>query len=227
MHAVDNVLFIENHFNKAVSTGQILRFGKTGKLTFICNVFDSGVLAIHDAREIYAFNNVFRQNLLRLDGKGSQYYGTRKIVFRNNAVIDSGVWVTKGKSSNWKDLESIEADHNYYYVDDAAKRGPWACAQSAEWNLLESYSRLKDKFPEESRRDSAWLLSAAEKEKDKWGFALSPTSIDGITRKMAPGDLFVDPEKGDFRLKDGCPLIGAGVDVGQPFKGKSPNIGAF
>jgi len=227
MHAADNVLFIENRFNKAVSTGQILQFGKSGKLTFIRNFFDSGVLAIHDAREIHAFNNVFRENLFRFDGRASQHYGARKIVFRNNVVIHSGVWVTRRTSGNWKDLESIESDHNYYYVDDQAKRGPWSCARSAEWNVLESYSRLKDKFPEDKRCDSAWLRDAAANEKDKWGFALSPTSIDGITRKMSPADLFVDPEKGDFHLKAGCPLIDAGIDVGQPLKGKAPDIGMF
>lgn len=229
MHAADNVLFIENRFNKAESTGQILQFGKSGKLTFTGNSFDSGVLAIHDARELHVLNNVFRENLFRLDGRASEHYGAHKIVFRNNVVIDSGVWVTRRSSSNWKDLESIEADHNYYYVDDQAepRRGPWSCARSAEWQVLESYSRLKDTFPQDKRRDSLWLRDAARNEQDKWGFALSPTSIDGMSRKMSPADLFVNPEEGDFHLKAGSPLIDAGVDVGQPLKGKAPDIGAY
>jgi hypothetical protein len=39
--------------------------------------------------------------------------------------------------------------------------------------------------------------------------------------------LFVDPKKGDFRLKADSPCLGKGVDVGLAFKGKAPAIGAF
>jgi hypothetical protein len=39
--------------------------------------------------------------------------------------------------------------------------------------------------------------------------------------------LFVDPKKGDFRLKDGSPCLGKGADVGLPFRGKAPALGAF
>ncbi len=39
--------------------------------------------------------------------------------------------------------------------------------------------------------------------------------------------LFVNPKKGDFRLKEGSPCRGQGVDVGLPFKERKPNLGAF
>jgi hypothetical protein len=39
--------------------------------------------------------------------------------------------------------------------------------------------------------------------------------------------LFVDAKKGDFRLKERSPCRGRGVDVGLPFKGKAPDLGAF
>ena len=38
---------------------------------------------------------------------------------------------------------------------------------------------------------------------------------------------FIDAEKGDYRLALGSPLIDAGVNVGLPFSGKAPDIGAF
>ncbi len=44
-------------------------------------------------------------------------------------------------------------------------------------------------------------------------------------RELAPG--FIDPENGDFSLEPGSPLVGAGVDVGLPFKGDAPDIGAM
>ncbi len=39
--------------------------------------------------------------------------------------------------------------------------------------------------------------------------------------------LFVDPDNGDFRLQAGSPAVDMGVDVGFPFNGNAPDIGAF
>ncbi len=39
--------------------------------------------------------------------------------------------------------------------------------------------------------------------------------------------LFVDPKKGDFRLQAESPCLEKGADVGMPFAGKAPNLGAF
>jgi hypothetical protein len=38
---------------------------------------------------------------------------------------------------------------------------------------------------------------------------------------------FIDPTAGDYRLQAGSALIDAGKDVGLPFKGKAPDIGAI
>ena len=92
---------------------------------------------------------------------------------------------------------------------------------------MESYDRLKEKLPEGTRTDGAWLQKAVGQKNDTYGFALSPASIDGNAAKLPAEALFVNPEKHDFHLKEGCPLIDAGIDVGQPFKGKAPDIGMF
>ncbi len=38
---------------------------------------------------------------------------------------------------------------------------------------------------------------------------------------------FTAPENGDFSLKPGSPLIGSGIDVGLPYQGEAPSIGAW
>ena len=44
---------------------------------------------------------------------------------------------------------------------------------------------------------------------------------------MLADPLFVDPKKGDFRLKEDSPCRDKGVDVGLPFQGESTDLGAF
>jgi len=39
--------------------------------------------------------------------------------------------------------------------------------------------------------------------------------------------LFRDPSSGDYRLRDGSPCIDAGLDIGDPYNGQAPDIGAF
>ena len=47
------------------------------------------------------------------------------------------------------------------------------------------------------------------------------------SNEMTANPLFVDSKKGDYRLREKSPCLGAGTDVGLPFDGKKPNLGAF
>jgi hypothetical protein len=39
--------------------------------------------------------------------------------------------------------------------------------------------------------------------------------------------LFMDAKKRDYRLREKSPSLGAGTDVGLPYKGTKPNLGAY
>jgi parallel beta-helix repeat protein len=57
-----------------------------------------------------------------------------------------------------------------------------------------------------------------------------PESIGSGANDDAPifGDpLFINPSTGDFHLQAGSPAIDAGVDVGLPYVGAAPDLGAF
>lgn len=217
----DNVTFIENRIHNRETNASLLWAEGSGKVTFIRNSFENSYLGVNSPHETYFYNNVFREMLVRLNSGGRP---TSKIEFRNNVVFNSGVWIPS--DITLKALKSIESDHNFYYIDEEAKKGPFGSARASDWIFLESYTRLRDKFPEDKRGDRVWLVKASQ-DKAKWGFAFDNTSIDGFAKKLAPADIFADSAKGDFHLKAGSPLIDAGVDVGQPFHGKAPDIGMF
>ena len=48
-----------------------------------------------------------------------------------------------------------------------------------------------------------------------------------LTDTLSVDPLFVDPQAGDLRLQTGSPLIDAGIDIGFPYLGSAPDIGAY
>ena len=51
--------------------------------------------------------------------------------------------------------------------------------------------------------------------------------ISGLQTPMSVDPLFTDRPNGDYTLASGSPLIDAGLDVGLPFVGDAPDIGAY
>ncbi len=48
-----------------------------------------------------------------------------------------------------------------------------------------------------------------------------------IENNLAANPLFVEPENGDFHLQAGSPAIDAGINVGLPYSGNAPDMGAY
>ncbi len=59
-----------------------------------------------------------------------------------------------------------------------------------------------------------------------WSVYLADTGYD-INSPVPDDPLFVDSDNGDFSLQAGSPAIDAGTDLGYPFQGIAPDIGAF
>ena len=57
-----------------------------------------------------------------------------------------------------------------------------------------------------------------------------PSSVGSGVKDDMPifaNPLFVNPNSGDFSLQKGSPAIDSGVDIGLPFNGKAPDLGAY
>lgn len=60
-----------------------------------------------------------------------------------------------------------------------------------------------------------------------WADWKTDSNMDANSPMADQDPLFVNPGADDFRLQAGSPAIDAGVDVGLPFLGPAPDIGAF
>ncbi|MGH7932178.1 MAG: hypothetical protein ACREQN_03315, partial [Candidatus Binataceae bacterium] len=52
-------------------------------------------------------------------------------------------------------------------------------------------------------------------------------ALDGHDNDLSVNPQWTSPSAGDFTLLASSPLINAGTDVGLPFTGSAPNIGAL
>lgn len=61
---------------------------------------------------------------------------------------------------------------------------------------------------------------------DEWSEYQTETGWD-LNSPTPQDPMFVDPLNDDFHLQPGSPAIDAGMDVGLPFQGIAPDIGAY
>jgi hypothetical protein len=128
--------------------------------------------------------------------------------FVNNLVV--------GSPRDWYGENAWIMVFETYHLEKPVEPGTWF-GNTFENNLFFHKEAGEKDMVLYSHRGPALTWSLAELEKTY------PESFRG-NRELAPE--FVAREKGDFSLKPASPLIDSGLDVGLPYAGQAPDIGA-
>jgi len=62
---------------------------------------------------------------------------------------------------------------------------------------------------------------------DLWTCNLTLSTYNPAYGDISADPMFADPTEGDFRLQEGSPCIDAGIDIGLPYEGLAPDMGAY
>ena len=163
-----------------------------------------------EARDNLVANNTVyntgRQGLFLISKSDCITRGNR---FANNIVV--------GSPGRWYDTPAWVVVFDTYHLTEPVTPGTWL-GNVFENNVFFHRAAGEKNMVLYAHRGTAATWSIPELEE------AYPQTF-RANRELAPE--FTAPEKGDFSLKPGSPLIGSGIDVGLPYQGEAPNTGAW
>ena len=138
--------------------------------------------------------------------------------FLNNIIV--------GSPSDYYDANVRTMVFDTWHLSDEARPPHWLKASSPGIWYGNTFKRNSFFHQEAGEADmvlfnqkdgrATWSIGELEKDfKDNW-----QDNLEAMPE-------FTAPERGDFTLQAASPLIDAGIDVGLPFNGAAPDIGAF
>lgn len=199
----------------------------TYNVTFERNFsYDNGVngFAINsDSHHVLYHNNIAWRNGAEWAGHGSAsgfncYEGCWHVEWYNNVSAensDAGFWVEDQFGSY-----STPGDNLLVYKNNIAyqnRYGALVVEGENTWNVVAEYN---DWYPppgeEEIIAIQGKIFTVSDINNGAW--QVGNISID---------PMFVDPAAHDFHLQPASPLLDRGMDIGLPFCGKAPDMGAY
>jgi len=214
-----------------------------------CNinqVYDAGI-SPQGVGKAYSIKNLrFHHNLINNCYYSFEFWGRPatstgdNIFFENNTCMNAGSgWSTsqrpdKNSSAHIKLFDSNMAFSNVFIRNNIFNESVNLCLYSEQENSDSNTSKMWEAF---TLDNNCYYQSSKEKHVTRWRGGSDKGGSDFYMNDLKSyqtlsgkevHSLFSDPLlTPQYKLKLGSPAIDAGIDVGYPYKGSSPDMGAF
>jgi hypothetical protein len=172
------------------------------------------------------------------------------VVYRNNIAWRNGAqWARRGSASGFNCYEGCWSVEWYNNVSaENSDAGFWVTDQFASYSTPVNNTLVYKNNIAYNNRYGALVVEGKDTwqvfaEHNDWSAPPGQEEVLAIHGRiytvselnsgawqagnLSIDPLFVDPAAHDFHLQSASPLVDAGIDIGLPFCGKAPDIGAF
>jgi len=169
------------------------------------------------SENLVANNTVYNTGRQGIYIVSKQEYFTRENHFINNVIA--------GSPADWYQVDAWMLVFDTWHLTDEARPRHWLEESSPDIWFGNTFRR-NCFFHREAGEDDMVLFNQKDTSAT-WSIdELEEAFADNWKDNIEVKPEFTAPEKGDFSLAPESPLIDAGIDVGLPYKGASPDVGA-
>lgn len=165
----------------------------------------------------YVANSQTRSGIIVAKGRGSAYIFLENITIQNNILDgnkDFGIYLREGKDVNLY--------NNTFYRNGAAPVfiNNYASAVTINNNIFETIDVNQNHIKNNSLDPNIVVSTNLYESAPRLVGVTDPSAMVGTAR-------FLDPQNGNFNLLPNSPAIDKGINVGLPYNGAAPDLGAF
>ncbi|RMD88548.1 MAG: DUF5123 domain-containing protein [Calditrichaeota bacterium] len=159
-----------------------------------------------------------RSGIIIAKGRGSQYITLENIIVRKNVLVGNAVFGLFIREGN-----NIQVLNNTFYQNGVAYGNTSLFIDNDTENITIKNNIFQSTFGHVVNSSSGTNIILEN------NLYFPNILLEGISDPSAiqADPLFVDAQTNNFHLQPSSPAIDAGVDVGLPFSGAAPDLGAF
>ncbi len=164
-----------------------------------------------------------RAGMIIAKGRGGQYINLQNIIVRNNVFAGNGtqgLFIREGENISVFNNSFAFNGLNPVFISRPSAAG---VDPAKDVSIINNIFVANSEYNHVHSDSPGGNISLDNNLYD------SQARLGGVTdaRKVIGNPLFVSPDLRDYNLRDGSPAIDAGIDVGLPFEGTAPDLGAY